>query len=232
MREYADVMAVFLPELGRCVGFEQNTKYHCFDVFEHSLHALELCRSQDPITRLAVLFHDIGKPLCYTEDELGGHFKGHGEIGTALVESIMRRLRFDNATVESVTQLVEYHDRAIPSEPRSVKRLMRKMSDENILRLMEVQRCDRLAHAPEYTDLSPALEEIPRVMRAIREADECLSLKTLAVKGADLMAEGIPAGKQLGAILNALLEDVIDGVLPNERELLLQVALEYQEKLG
>lgn len=231
LREYADVMSVFLPELGRCVGFAQNTKYHCFDVFEHSLRALEVCRSDDPITRLAVLFHDVGKPLCYTEDEQGGHFKGHGDIGTALVETVLRRLRFDNATIESVTRLVEYHDRPIPPEPKSVKRLMRRMSDENILRLMEVQRCDRLAHAPEYTDLSPALEEIPRVMRAIREADECLSLAKLAVKGADLMAEGIPAGKQLGAILNALLEDVIDGNLPNERDPLLQAALEYQKKL-
>lgn len=231
LREFADVVSEFLPELGRCVGFAQNTKYHSFDVFEHSLRALEVCRSDDPITRLAVLLHDVGKPLCYTEDELGGHFKGHGEIGTNLVEALLRRLRFDNATVESVTRLVEYHDRAIPPEPKSVKRLMRRMSDENILRLMEVQRCDRLAHAPEYSDPSPALEEIPRLMRAIREADECLSLQSLAVKGTDLMALGIPAGKQLGAILAALLEDVIDGALPNEREPLLQAALEYQQRL-
>lgn len=230
LRTYADVIAEFLPELGRCVGFAQNTKYHCFDVFEHSLHALEACRNGDLVTRLAVLFHDIGKPLCYTEDEMGGHFKGHGAIGTDLVGAIMHRLRFDNATTESVVKLVEYHDHAIPAEPKSVKRLMRQMSDENILRLMEVQRCDRLAHAPACCDLSPALEEIPRLVRTIRDADECLSLKSLAVKGDDLMALGIPAGKQIGTILNALLEDVIDGTLPNEREALRDAAIKYQKR--
>ena len=229
LREYIDVIGVFLPELERCVGFAQNTHYHCFDVYEHCLQALGHCRSADVITRLAVLLHDVGKPLCYTEDERGGHFKGHGDIGTELAESIARRLRFDNQSIESLRRLVEYHDRAIPPTPVSVKRLMLRMSDEDVLRLMEVQRCDRLAHAPAYTDLSPALEEIPRLMQAIREADECLSLKKLAVKGDDLMKIGIPAGKRMGEILNLLLDAVIDEKLPNERETLLRAALEYQK---
>ncbi len=228
LREYVDVISEFLPELGACVGFEQNTCYHCFDVYEHSLQALSYCRTNDPITRMAVLLHDVGKPLCYTEDEQGGHFKGHGQIGTDLMGVIAHRLRFDHATVESLLRLVEYHDRAIPPTPVSVKRLMLRMSDDDIIRLMEVQRCDRLAHAPAYTDLSPALEEIPRIMRAIREADECLSLKKLAVKGDDLMAIGIPAGKRMGEILNLLLDAVIDERLPNEREALLQEAMKHR----
>ena len=232
LREYSDVIAQFLPELGACVGFEQNTKYHCYDVFEHSLRALEQTDSDDPITRLAILLHDVGKPLCYTEDENGGHFKGHGAVGTALVECLMRRLRFDNATVESVTRLVEYHDREIPAEPRSVKRLMQKLSDENIFRLMEVRRCDRLAHASAFSEPSPTLKEIPLLVRAIREANECLSLKTLAVKGNDLMSLGVPAGKTMGALLAELLEDVIDGRLPNERDALLTAAKEKLERMS
>ena len=120
--------------------------------------------------------------------------------------------------------LVEYHDRAIPAEAKSVKRLMCRMSDENILRLMEVQRCDRLAHAPEHAEPPSALREIPILMRAIRDADECLSLKTLQIKGDDLIAMGVPRGKEIGVILNALLEQVIDGALPNDRERLLTAA--------
>ncbi len=228
LREYSDVIAEFIPELGWCVGFEQNSRYHCFDVYEHSLQALSHCQSSDLITRLAILFHDIGKPLCYTEDGLGGHFKGHGKIGTDLMGVIAHRLRFDNATTESLQRLVEYHDRAIPPTTVSVKRLMLRMSDDDIIRLMEIQRCDRMAHAPAYSEPSPDLQEIPRIMRAIREADECLSLKKLAVKGADLMAIGIPAGKRMGEILNLLLDAVIEGRLPNEREPLLRAALEYQ----
>ena len=221
LREYHDVIGQFLPELSRCVGFAQNTKYHCYDVFEHTLHALELAPAE-PLVRLAVLLHDIGKPLCYTEDVQGGHFKGHAEAGVAIVREITSRLRFDNRTAERLIALVEYHDREIPPIPKSVKRLMRSMSDGDILRLMEVKRCDRLAHAPDYCELSPALEEIPHLVREIREAGECLSLKTLQIGGEDLMALGVPKGRQIGILLNRLLEQVLDGALPNDREALVE----------
>ena len=117
IREYVDVIGQFLPELLACRGFEQNTKYHCYDVLEHTLCALSHA-SNDLFVRLAVLLHDIGKPLCYTEDENGGHFKGHGPVGTAMTEQILRRLRFDNRTVEIVSRLVERHDRITPPRKR------------------------------------------------------------------------------------------------------------------
>lgn len=225
LREYSDVIAEFLPELGACVGFAQNTRYHAYDVYEHSIRALDLTDSTDFVTRLAILLHDIGKPLCYTEDERGGHFKGHGPCGTELTSLLLRRLRFDNATAQAVTQLVEYHDREIPAEPRAIKRLMQKMSDENILRLMEVKRADRLAHAPDFSTPSPALAKIPHVLQQIRAADECVSLKTLAVDGTDLIGElGLRPGKELGDVLATLLDLVIEEKVENERISLLDAA--------
>ena len=228
LRNYIDVISEFLPELGACVGVAQNTKYHCYDVFEHSLQALAETRSDDTVTRLSILLHDVGKPLCRTTDEMGDHFKGHGPVGTRMVADIMKRLRFDNQSAESVTQLVEFHDRDIPAEPRAVKRLMQKMSDENILRLMEVQRCDRLAHAPLYNQPSPRLDEIPALVRKIREQNDCFSLKSLAVGGDDLLSIGFARGKEIGSTLATLLDAVIDGSLPNEREALLSAAQKYK----
>ena len=224
LREYVDVLAVFLPELLPCVGFAQNTKYHCYDVYEHMLKSLEQVQGKDLCTRLAVFLHDIGKPQCYTEDENGGHFKGHGAVSERICADVMRRLRFDNATGDCVVRLVAYHDRPLSAEPKAVKRLMQRLSDEDILRLMEVKRCDRIAHASGY-DLPPEeLAQIPQVMRQIRESDACFSLKSLAVNGKDLMRLGVPAGKQIGSILEALLERVIDGDLPNDREALCEAA--------
>ena len=223
LREYPDVIGVFLPELERCVDFEQNTKYHCYDVFEHTLHALELA-PPDLITRLAVLLHDIGKPLCYTEDESGGHFKGHGDAGVEIVKDVMKRLRFDNKTAARVTAQVDYHDREIPAVEKSVKRLMNHFSDEDISILMEVKRCDRLAHAKEYSEPSEAIFEIPRIVEKLRAEDTCLSLKDLKIGGEDLIAMGIPRGKEIGRILNALLEQILDGELENDREALLAQA--------
>lgn len=224
LRDYIDVVAVFLPELDRCVGFEQNTKYHCYDVFEHTLHALELYRGNDLITALGILLHDIGKPLCYTEDEQGGHFKGHAPVGVEIAREVLGRLRFDNETVRRMELLIEWHDIPLSAEKKRVKRLMQKMTDVDILRLLEIKRCDRLAHAVDYQELPPELAVIPSVMEEIRAEDACLSLRTLAVSGDDLMALGIPRGKQIGEMLQSLLDDVIEERLPNEKNALLQAA--------
>jgi tRNA nucleotidyltransferase (CCA-adding enzyme) len=224
LRDYIDVVSVFLPELDRCVGFEQNTKYHCYDVFEHTLHALELYRGNDLITALGILLHDIGKPLCYTEDEQGGHFKGHAPMGVEITREVLGRLRFDNETVRRMELLVEWHDIPLSAEKKRVKRLMQKLTDADILRLLEIKRCDRLAHAVDYQELPPELAMIPSVMEEIRAEDACLSLRTLAVSGDDLMALGIPRGKQIGEMLQSLLDDVIEERLPNEKNALLQAA--------
>ena len=229
LRDYIDVIAIFLPELQRCVGFAQNTKYHCYDVFEHTLQALALCESDDLITRLGILLHDIGKPLCYTEDEQGGHFKGHAPVGVEITRSIMLRLRFDNETIRRMELLVEWHDIPLSAEKKRVKRLLQKLSDADILRLLEIKRCDRLAHAPDFRELPSELAEIPLVIDEIRTEDACLSLRTLAIDGADLMALGLPEGKRIGDLLHALLDEVIEERLPNEKSALLQAAKERMQ---
>ena len=224
LRAYVDVIGVFFPEMLSMLGFEQNTKYHCYDVFEHTLHALELEEKRDLITRLSILLHDLGQPLCYTEDAAGGHFKGHALIGVEITERVMQRLRFDNASTARVMKLVELHDLPIPAERRSVKRLMTKLSDEDILRLLEIKRCDRLAHAEFFRALPQELFEFPRLMEELRCEDACLSLGDLAINGNDLISLGMKPGKGIGDVLNALLEEVLDERLENDHEVLLQAA--------
>lgn len=231
LRDYADVIGEFLPEITRMVGFEQHTKYHCYDVFEHTLHALEATDTEDLVTRLAILLHDVGKPLCYTEDEVGGHFKGHASVGVDLTDAILHRLRFDNATIERLKLLVELHDLPVSAERRAVKRLMRKLSDEDIERLMEVKRCDRLAHAEFFRTPPPELSRIPQTVCALRAEEVCLSLRHLRINGEDLIGLGIAPGKQIGILLNALLEDVIEERVVNERDALLCEAKKKQKAM-
>lgn len=221
MRLYVDVLGKCIPELLPMLGFDQNTRYHCYDVLEHTLHALEEEQTGDLVTRLAILFHDIGKPHCYTEDAEGGHFRGHAQIGVEIVDRVMRTLRFDNETRERVMRLVELHDLPIPTERRAVRRLMTKLSDEDVLRLLEVKRCDRLAHAEFFRVLPLELEEIPRIMQELRDEDACLKLRDLAIGGDDLIALGMKPGREIGALLSALLEDVLDERIENTREALL-----------
>ena len=218
--DYSDVISVFLPELAPCVGFDQESKYHCYDVYQHMVEALAVS-NPDLITRLALLLHDIGKPDTFFRDERGGHFYDHFKRGAEMTEVILKRLRFPNDIVERVTHLVARHDVPIPATDRSVKRLMREFSDEDIDRLMEIKRCDRLAHAEGHRDPVESLTAIPELVKKIREEESCFNLSGLAVKGDDLIAAGIPAGPEIGDILQKLLDKVIDGELPNDKEILL-----------
>ncbi len=228
LREYADLLEPFFPELAPSVGFLQNSKYHHLDVWEHTLGALSHADG-DLVTRLVLLLHDIGKPHVYTEDAAGGHFKGHGTVSAEIADRLMTRLRFDNATRERVVLLVEHHDRTLSAEPKKLKRWMRQFSDEDILRMCEIQRCDRLAHAKEYCTPSEELGRIPDALRTIRAEEACLHVSELAIGGRELMAVGIPAGPVLGRILELLLEDVMDERLPNEKDALLQRAGELYQ---
>ena len=218
--DYADVIAVFIPEILPCVGFDQQSVYHCYDVYTHMVEALA-ASTPDLLVRLALFFHDIGKPDTFYRDERGGHFHDHFKRGAVLTEAILKRLRFPNDTVERVTRLVERHDIPIPATDRSVKRLMRLFSDEDIDRLMEIKRCDRLAHAEGHREPVESLTAIPELVKKIRAEEACFDLSGLALRGDDLIGAGVPEGPEVGTLLHELLEKVIDGELPNEKTALL-----------
>ena len=111
-----------------CIGFEQNNKYHQYTVYEHIAHAVANYKGTDVSVKVALLLHDIGKPQCYTEDENGGHFHGHGVPSRDIAEQVLDRLRFDNKTKQEVLELVLYHDTMIEPTPRTVRKWLHKLA--------------------------------------------------------------------------------------------------------
>lgn len=219
---YSDVLCVPIPELAPCVGFEQHSRYHCYDVYEHMARAAAACGTQDAVTRFALLLHDMGKPRCFTMDERGGHFKGHAEVSAALAGSVLDRLRFDGKRRREILELILFHDTPPEPTPKSVRRRLARLGPEQLFRLLEVARADALAHAA-WT-VEPRLRELDAAKALLEQAlaeDACFSLKDLAVRGDDLLALGVPEGKQVGTLLRALLDEVLDGESPNERQALL-----------
>ena len=228
LRAYPEIVAQIFPEAAPCFGFAQNSRYHCYDVWEHTLAALSHAET-DLSVRLALFFHDLGKPATYTEDARGGHFRDHAKVSVELARSAMQRLRYDRETTARVLELVRIHDLPLPVQKKGIKRLMMRLPREDILRLLEVQRCDRLAHHPDYRMLPDSWYALPREMDAILAEGACLSLRDLAVNGNDLLQAGFPAGPALGRVLHALLDAVVDGTLPNTRPALLHAAKQMQE---
>lgn len=222
---FSDVMATIIPELEPCIGFNQNNKYHCYTIYDHIAVAVANSMGDDLVVRMALLLHDIGKPCCYTEDENGGHFHGHGVFSHDLAEKALSRLRFDNKTRDSILELVLYHDSLIEPTPKTIRRWLNKIGFEQLNRWLRIRIADIKAHAP-GTQGYKILKCTDIGILMVNEMNHCFSLKDLEINGREVMALGVPEGKQVGFILNTLLNLVINGDIPNNKSLLIDKAIE------
>ena len=221
LRAYPEVVGVFWPDLLPMIGFDQRTRHHCYDVWEHTLHALAAVEP-DVVLRCTMLLHDVGKPGTFTLDARGhGHFKGHPARSAALAEDMLRRLRVDNATRETVVRLVEWHDRNIPRTDQGLRRALRDLGEADLRRLLAVKRADNQAQA--HQDLLGEIDKAEAILDRLLAEGACVSLGQLAVRGGDLAALGL-RGPAIGRMLDLLLDRVVDGDVPNEREILLKTA--------
>lgn len=222
--EYYEVLEVILPEISGMKGFDQKNRWHIYDILNHTALAVEKSPATT-VLRLTALLHDCGKVDSFSIDENGiGHFYGHPEVSYKKAKSALARLKFDNATTSEVLPLIKYHD--IPIEPTkpAVKKALNLLGPDLFFNLMDIKRADNLAQNIELTkDVLKTIDDIENIAKEIIKNNECFSLKTLAVKGNDLINIGIPAGRELGEHLEFLLDAVISERVKNERDALLKL---------
>lgn len=218
---YKDVFSLFIPELKSMFDFQQNNPYHAYDVFGHTVHAIKQCNSDDLVVKLAVFFHDFGKPHSYQDGEDGiRHFKGHGKVSAEITDSIMKRLRFDNETRNNVVKLVYYHDATFEVGKKYVKRWLNKIGEKQFRRLLEVRRADIKGQKTDYEKSRiEKVDNIEKILEEILAEKSCFSLKDLTVNGNDVKeVMKLKEGKDIGYWLNEILKRVIDGELENNRD--------------
>lgn len=224
------ITKVILPEWDAMAGVEQNTPHHRYDVAEHTIRAMKYVK-RDKILRLTMLFHDMGKPSTKTTDENGrDHFKGHALVSEEIARKVLRRLKFDNETVKTVTRLVCYHDYRMEATPENVRRAMNRIGVELFPYYLAVRMADAKAQSPYRR--REKIENIVAVRKLYQEAlleEDCVTLRQLAVSGRDLMDLGMNPGREIGSMLSELLEYVIDDPKRNEKEILRGYV---KEKLG
>ena len=213
----------FMPEFDLAMETEQHNRHHIYTVGEHSLVATGHIRA-DKVLRLTMLMHDFGKPLCITTDEEGiDHYYGHPAKSEEMAEEILHRLKFDNDTVKRVCILIRHHDERIVPGLKYMRRAMARIGEEAFPELFEVQEADISAQSEYKKDTKLAnLEENRKDYEEICAKKQCVSKATLAVTGKDLIACGMKPGKEIGAVLDAMLQDVIESPEHNEKEYLLK----------
>ena len=226
---YPEVFAEIIPCLKAMQGFAQHNEHHCFDVWEHTVNVVRNVRPALHL-RLAALFHDCAKPLVFSLDESGtGHFYSHAPRGAAIAEKELKRLRFDNETTQKVVKLVKIHDSPLECSEVSVKKKLNRLGEETFFDLIRLQRADNLAQSEKFRFRQKNFDYLEETAKKILEQNECFSLKKLAVNGNDMLSLGL-CGKEIGAMLDFLVEQVIEGKTANEKPLLLEAAKREKEK--
>lgn len=219
--EYKEILGVIIPELKPCFGFPQNNPHHCYDVWTHIVKSVADIRPE-PIIRIAMLLHDIGKPSMATTDANGiSHFKNHQYVSAQMSDEILRRLRFDSRSISYIHSLIWEHDNRIPADTKNVKRFLSKYDYQFMLDYLEIRRGDTFAQSDfRRAEKLAELDEIARLTIELSQQDTCLKISDLALNGNDLIALGLD-GKEIGLWLNRLLELIIDDRLKNDKEELL-----------
>lgn len=217
--EYREVLAVVIPELKSTFSCAQNTPWHEFDVYNHIINAVAYAPA-DPVIRLTMLLHDIGKPSVKTTDENGrDHFKTHAAAGERIAADILRRFRVSNKIYDKVTTLIKYHQSVENVNDIKIKRWFNKIGEEYTLSLFDVRIADLKAHNTAKAEVRAEIETLLRLKQEALEIigrGEAFRISDLAVNGNDLLHLGF-SGREIGDKLQEILSLVLENKLKNEK---------------
>ena len=233
LEQYADILKHLLPEIEPCIGFEQHSVHHDFTVWTHICKSVGFAVPELSV-RFAMLFHDLGKPDCFSMDTQGrGHFKGHGERSRLLAERIMRRLEFPAALFEEISWLVFYHDREIPEDRPGLKRLLDALGAEDLRKLIQCETADaRAKKADNETADVQRLRAASTALREILDTGECYNIRQLAITPRELMERRLVSSEQEAEqLMNALFEIVLDKPAFNNKLMLIDMAEKSKQRL-
>lgn len=229
------VLACALPELEPCVGFDQRSPYHAYDVLVHTAH---VCAAVEEFTcgvasrelRWAALLHDIAKPQTFTLDAKGrGHFYGHPKAGAQMARGMLKRMALPGEVVDPVVALVRRHDHVTTAKGPSLRRLLALLdracpgrAAELAFEVIDLKRADAVSKTSEAARYAVELDHIAAALRRELARGSCYRMRDMAVGGADVIRElRMAPGPAVGDVLAGLLDAVMVGDVPNERAALL-----------
>lgn len=227
----AGITKAVLPEFDAMMKTEQNNSHHIYSVGIHSIKAVEHMgkTNYNPKEMLilcwTMLLHDVEKPNCKTIGKEGDHFYGHPEKSAETAKNILRRLKFDNETLDMVIRLIKWHDYRFSLTPAGMRKAVNKIGTDIMYLLFEVKTADTLAQSPQTWDEKLKNITIAKeLFQDIQSNKECVNLKMLKINGKDLIDIGFKPGKTMGEILDQLLEQVLDNPKLNENQTLRDMA--------
>ena len=230
LERFAPIITAVIPELAPCVGFDQHNPHHIYDIFQHTARVVAGVPPILPL-RWAALLHDVGKPACFTREEDGrGHFYGHPKVSADMADAILRRLKAPTALREDVVFLCDRHMVTLEPDPKILRRRLNQHGEERTRMLLPLQRADLMGTGTRTEADAVFFHTVEAMLQELLAQAQCFRIKDLAVNGNDLIALGF-SGRAIGQCLQALLDQVLEETLPNEKAALLQAAAERKSTL-
>lgn len=229
---HVDILGVFLPELLPMKGLDQKTKYHIYDVLEHTAYVVYNTPPY-PLARWAALFHDMGKPDTFFLDEHGiGHMHGHPKVSVYHLENVAKRLKFPKKLSHDLTLLVRYHDTRPAPTRKNVRKLFLRMEEKEYLfhAMCDLMRADALSQAPFCHERVALTDELEALFNEMIAQKAYFSVKDLPISGADLLEIGFSQGPQIGEVLTILLHAVLAKEIPADANALKKKAQQLFNK--
>ena len=226
------LLSIILPEIQNLVEFNQKTPCHNKDIFMHTLDVVDNIENT-LILKLSALFHDVGKPKFFRLDQKGiGHFYGYSNESENLAINTLKRLKFDNNTIKSVSILVKEHMNILVNPKDStIKKLINRVSKDLIFDLYKLQKADIKSTAPPFLFLNN-VDYLEHKTKEFFETKEPITLKDLNIDGNDLLKKlNIKPGKTVGIILNKLLDIILENPALNNKDSLLKLSKEILDIL-
>lgn len=215
------VMPIVFPELAKLHHQKQYSLWHPYDMLQHTQIALQHTQGYSLAEKLAVVFHDIGKPdTMFLDEHHHGHFPHHAKMSVELTLRIMKRLKYDHATIQTVSKLIACHDYYLQPNERFMRRFLGKLGGDYALcrSVMKVQLADDYAKDEERVkEKIDILTRCQAIADELEQQNAAFTLSELAVNGHDLNALGL-VGAQIGQGLKQILQAVIEGSIPNTKE--------------
>ncbi len=219
---YSYVFAYLFKPLNKSIGFNQFTKYHIYDVWEHTANVVSKIEPT-LVLRFAALLHDSGKPYRFTINNSIGHFYGHANISKNIAKYVLEKYKAPNIITNNVIELVKYHHNLIETD-KNIKKMISKIGITQVENLLKLQKADAESLAPPYNkEYSDNIDKLILKFNAISKApDACFRIKDLKINGKDLIEIGVPEGKEIGFILNKCFNAVLSGNIENDKNEILK----------
>ena len=217
---YAEVLSVIIPQLHTMKGFDQHSRWHIYDVLEHTACVIENT-PPEPLVRWAALFHDAGKPDTFFRDKNGiGHMPGHPLASIDHLRKAAKRLHFSRKRLHDLELLVRYHDDHPAPTRQDVRILFSKLEENRELfhTMCDLMRGDALGQAPFSHKRVKTIDEVEHIFDEMCSEGACLSLHDLPITGKDLLELGVPEGPQIGLLLSEAFAAVAREEIKPQRE--------------